>query len=119
MGDQGGGHSLPFVATRATCPELHFVALGGRAATRSEGLTPREGLQHFRSVGGRQGCDVYQGDLLVATKWRPEGHPGRLLLRRNPGSAAIHPFVGLEVWLHGSEVQQSIPLGGGTRRSPW
>ena len=46
----------------------------------------RDGLPHF------QGCDVYQ----VATKWRPEGHPGR---RRNPGGPQRH----------GSEVLQSIP----------
>ena len=44
----------------------------------------------------RQGCSATNQ---VATKWRPEGHPGRFLLRRNPGGPQRH----------GSEVLQSIP----------
>ena len=55
---------------------------------------------HFRGVGGRQGCDVYQGDLLVATSWRPGRSTSQPWKCGNPslcwygGMAAIHPGEG-------------------------
>ena len=54
----------------------------------------RDGLPHF------QGCDVYQ----VATKWRPEGHPGR---RRNPGG---HTNEGIDFQKITQKVTQKVTV---------
>ena len=59
----------------------------------------------------RQGCSATNQ---VATKWRPEGHPGRLLLRRNPGGHS-NALVGSS---YVATLAAKLPYVAALRRSP-